>query len=207
MEVAGKSKAHVVIDSCMHETMVYFSDHHKLLRCNPFCSMVDYDATHDLYKWVFEVADPRENPIVAIFYVRQHEETISLSEGVGAEFAATRLKERQHFSGEGKRIRWEAVENHPVVDTSRPNTYVGRASSDIFLLYRHDKKTSVFFDTEVAVDFSISFPLNLMPEGILKFMSDTIMSQIMQQATDRMLCQVQSEICCPVDPGAPKGDG
>ncbi len=35
-----------------------------------------------------------------------------------------------------------------------------------------------------------------MPEGVLKFMTEAVMSQIMQQATESMLCQVQSDICC-----------
>jgi hypothetical protein len=54
----------------------------------------------------------------------------------------------------------------------------------------------VHFETDIALDFQLSFPLNLMPEGVLKFMSEAIMSQIMQQATESMLCQVQSDICC-----------
>jgi len=35
-----------------------------------------------------------------------------------------------------------------------------------------------------------------MPEGVLKFMTEAIMSKIMQQATESMLCQVQADLCC-----------
>ncbi len=196
MEVVGKSKAHVVLDSCLHESGLYFADHEKLLKCNPYCSNVKYIVDRDIFQWIFEVSDPRSNPIVAVFFVRQHEENFSLDDSYGQIFAAERIKNREHYNGKGKRIRWEAVHDHPPFEKPSTNTFVGRASSEICLLHQHDNKTSVYFDTDISLDFQISFPLNLMPEGILKFMSDAIMSQIMQQATESMLCQVQSDICC-----------
>jgi hypothetical protein len=195
MEVVGKSNVHIVLDSCLHESTIYFSDHEKLLKCNPYCRNVTYLMEHDIFQWVFQVDDPRKNPITAVFFVRQHEESITLDDGYGQKFLS-RVKSGTHFEGNGKRIRWEAVHDYPDFDTPGPHTFVGKASSEIFLFHQKDNRTSVFFDTDIALDFEISFPLNLMPEGILKYMSDAIMSQIMQQATESMLCQVQSDICC-----------
>jgi len=196
MEVVGKSKAHIVLDSCLHESVCYFSDHEKLLKCNPYCSNVTYIKERDIFQWIFEVSDPRSNPIIAVFFVRQHEEAFSLDDTFGQQFSASRLKNRAQYNGKAKRIRWEAVHDYPDFEKPSANTFVGKASSEICLLHQHDDKTSVYFDTDVALDFTLSFPLNLMPEGILKFMSDAIMSQIMQQATESMLCQVQADICC-----------
>nr|WP_317623598.1 hypothetical protein [Pelodictyon phaeoclathratiforme] len=148
-----------------------------------------------MFQWVFQVADPRNNPITAVFFVRQVEEAFSFEDSYGQQLAA-RVKDMAHLNGNGKRIRMEAVHDYPQFDAVAPHTFVGKASSEICLLHQHDGRTSVYFDTNIALDFDLSFPLNLMPEGILKFMSEAVMSQIMQQATESMLCQVQSDICC-----------
>jgi hypothetical protein len=195
MEVVGKSKAHVVLDSCLHESILYFSDHTKLMNCNPYCSNVKYLIELDMFQWVFQVADPRNNPITAVFFVRQVEEAFSFEDSYGQQLAA-RVKNMALLNGNGKRIRMEAVHDYPQFDADDPHTFVGKASSEICLLHQHDGRTSVYFDTNIALDFDLSFPLNLMPEGILRFMSEVVMSQIMQQATESMLCQVQSDICC-----------
>jgi len=195
MEVVGKSKAHVVLDSCFHESILYFSDHEKLLKCNPYCSNVKYLVDLGIFQWIFQVDDPRNNPITAVFFVRQLEEVFSFDDSYGQQLAS-RVKNRAHLNGDGRRIRWEAVHDHPKVELISPHTFVGHASSEICLLHQHDGRTSVYFDTDIALDFELSFPLNLMPEGILRFMSEAVMSQIMQQATESMLCQVQSDICC-----------
>lgn len=196
MEVVGKSKAHIVLDSCLHESGVYFANHEKLLKSNPYCSNVKYLIDLDIFQWIFQVADPRSNPITAVFFVRQHEESFSLDDSYGQTFAAARVKNRDHYNGKAKRIRWEAVHDYPAFEKTSPHTFIGKASSEICLLHQHDNKTSVYFDTDICLDFELSFPLNLMPEGILKFMTETIMSQIMQQATESMLCKVQADICC-----------
>ncbi|MBV5304640.1 MAG: hypothetical protein JZU70_10670 [Chlorobium sp.] len=196
MEVIGKSKAHIVLDSCFHESGIYFSDHEKLIKCNPYCSNVKYLVDLDIFQWIFEVADPRNNPITAVFFVRQHETDFLLDDSYGQAFAAARLKNREHYNGKGKRICWEAVLDYPEFEKKSQNTFIGKASSEICLLHQHDDKTSVYFDTDICLDFTLSFPLNLMPEGILKYMTEAIMSQIMQQATESMLCKVQSDICC-----------
>ena len=60
--------------------------------------------------------------------------------------------------------------------------------------YLDKQRTEVHFETDITLDFELSFPLNLMPEGILKYMTEAIMSKIMQQATESMLCQVQNDL-------------
>ena len=196
MEVVGKSKAHIVLDSHFHESGIYFADHEKLIMCNPYCSNVKYLKDLGIFQWIFQVADPRSNPIIAVFFVRQHEENFTLDDSYGKAFAEASVKNRAPYNGKGKRIRWEAVQDHPEFEKSSPHTFIGKASSEICLLHQHDDKTSVYFDTDICLDFEISFPLSLMPEGILKFMSEAIMSQIMQQATESMLCKVQADITC-----------
>lgn len=197
----------MVIDSCLHDSTTYFSDHEKLLKCNPYCRDVTYLMELDIFQWIFQVSDPRNNPITAVFFVRQHEEIISPYDSYGQKYVS-RLKSGTDLDGKGKRIRWEAVREYPKFDTTDTHTFIGNASSEICLLHQKDNRTAVFFETDIALDFDISFPLNLMPEGILKFMTETIMSQIMQKATESMLCKVQADICCcstePVVVGAKK---
>jgi hypothetical protein len=200
MEVVGKSNAHIVLDSCLHESSVYFANHEKLIKCNPYCTNVKYFMHLDIFQWVFQVADPRNHPITAVFFVRQQEESFllaDLDESVQKKFAA-KLKNGAHFNGKGKWIRWSPVLDFPDFESDSPHTFVGKASSEICLLHQKDDRTSVYFDTDISLDFDLTFPLNLMPEGILKFMTETIMSQIMQQATESMLCQVKSDICCSI---------
>ncbi len=184
MEVVGKSKAKVVVDSCLHESANYFSDHVRILRCNPYCTNVRFLKEHGLYQWVFQVNDPRDNPITAVFFVHQHEEPLSSMESVPVEEGVT-----------GHCIRWTNAPA-PDIDLEGEHTFVGQAEARICLFHHGDGKTEVHFETGITLDFSLTFPLNMMPEGILKFMTEAIMSRIMQQATESMLCQVQSDICC-----------
>ena len=209
MEVVGKSNAHIVLDSCLHESSIYFADHEKLIKCNPYCTNVKYFMELDIFQWVFQVADPRNNPITAVFFVRQQEEIFSLddpADDYGKNFVA-KLKNGSHFHAKAKRIRWSPVHEYPEFVSDSPNTFIGKASSEICLLHQKDDRTSVYFDTDIFLDFELSFPLNLMPEGILKFMTEAIMSQIMQKATESMLCQVKSDICCSAADMAVAGGG
>ena len=121
MQVVGKSKAHIVLDSCFHESGIYFADHEKLIMCNPYCSNVKYLKDLDIFQWIFQVADPRSNPIIAVFFVRQHEENFLLDDSYGKAFAEARVKNRAPYNGKGKRIRWEAVHDHPEFEKSSPH--------------------------------------------------------------------------------------
>lgn len=191
MEVVGKSKAKVILESCLHESTLYFGDHTKIIRCNPYCTNVLHLKDLGLYQWVFQVKDPRNNPITAIFFVEQVEELIDhhspalLPHDIGSYPAAG-----------AKCIRWVNAKEVPQIDIDNSHTFVGKANTRICLYHLDEGKTEVHFETDIALDFTLSFPLNMMPEGILKFMSEAIMSQIMQQATESMLCQVQADLCC-----------
>jgi hypothetical protein len=205
MEVVGKSKAKVVIESCLDESAVYFSDHVRILKCNPYCTNVVYLKDHGVYQWIFQVKDPRENPITAVFFVEQNEMHIdpSAHNPDGSYSTHTSVP-----SGtvSGRCIRWVNSPKVPDVPLNEKNTFVGQANTRICLYHLEDNRTEVHFETDITLDFELSFPLKLMPEGILKFMTEAIMSQIMQQATESMLCQVQSDICC-IAPELIIGDG
>ncbi len=195
MEVVGKSKAHVVLESCLHDSTDYFSDHHRILKCNPYCKHIEYHADLGLFQWTFEVDDPRNNPIVAIFFVRQHVEHLPPGSDLAMRCASINGKEDATDLG-GRMIRWKSPDAVPEITTGSENTFVGEADAEICLVHLPENKTSVHFETNITLDFKLSFPLTLMPEMVLKFMTETIMSQIMQQATESMLCKVQADICC-----------
>ncbi len=74
MEVIGKSKRTIILETCLRDSTVYFSDHERIIRCNPYCTHVVFIPESDMYKWVFQVNDPRDNPITAVFFVRQLED-------------------------------------------------------------------------------------------------------------------------------------
>jgi hypothetical protein len=195
MEVVGKSRAKVVVESCLHESVNYFSDHVRILKCNPYCTNVVFLENHGVYQWVFQVNDPRENPITAVFFVKQHEEHLG-STGTTPPGPLSGEEPLPEGTVKGKCIRWINASEVPDVKLEGQHTFVGQADTRICLYHLEDGRTEVHFETDITLDFTLSFPLNLMPEGILKFMTETIMSKIMQQATESMLCQVQSDICC-----------
>jgi len=184
----GKSKLKIVLESCLRDSTVYFSDHERIIRCNPYCTHVVFIPGSDIYKWVFQVNDPRNNPITAVFFVRQIEDDGNLDSPHTGEAPD---------GSTGRCIRWVSAE---VPDDSHipdeENAFVGRTDSKICLYHLAEGRTEVHFETDIVLDFTLSFPLNLMPEGILKFMTETVMSQVMQQATESMLSQVQGDICC-----------
>lgn len=195
MEVIGRSKAKAVIESHLSDSVVYFSDHVRILKCNPYCTGVTYLKEYGVYQWVFQVDDPRDNPITAVFYVTQNEETLDDSRTVpaGPVSAAESLPES---AVSARCIRWVNAPETPDVPLDSKNSFVGQANTRICLYHLDDQRTEVHFETDITLDFELSFPLNLMPEGILKFTTEAIMSKIMQQATESMLCQVQSDLCC-----------
>ncbi len=195
MEVVGRSQAKVIVESCLHDSVTYFSEHERILRCNPYCANVIHLKEHGVYQWVFQVNDPRDNPITAIFFVRQDEEQLGKS---GTTPAGPLAPEAPVPAGtvHGKCIRWSNAEAVPDIHLPGENPFVGKADTRICLYHLDDGRTEVHFETDITLDFTLTFPLNLMPEGILKFMTEAIMSKIMQQATESMLCQVQADICC-----------
>ncbi|NTW52094.1 MAG: DUF1997 domain-containing protein [Chlorobiaceae bacterium] len=195
MEVIGKSKAKAIVESHLNDSVLYFSDHVKILKHNPYCTSVSYLKDHGVYQWVFQVNDPRENPITAVFYVTQNEEHINSS---GNTPAGPLSPEEPVPEGtvSGKCIRWVNSPTVPDVPRDEKHTFVGKADTRICLYHLDDQRTEVHFETDIVLDFELTFPLNMMPENILKFMTEAIMSKIMQQATESMLCQVQSDICC-----------
>lgn len=195
MEVIGKSKAHVVLDSCLQESSEYFSDHLRILKCNPYCKNIEYLAERDIYQWTFMADDPRSNPIIALFFVKQNLEHLPPESELLAQYANAGNIEIDKSRG-GKLIRWSAAEDTPDLNITSKNTFIGTAGAEICLLHHTDNKTSVHYETSITVDFKVPFPLNMMPEMVLKFLTETIMSQIMQHATESMLCKVQSDICC-----------
>lgn len=195
MEVVGKSRAKVIVESCLHESVSYFSDHVRILKCNPYCTNVVYLQEHGVYQWIFQVNDPRDNPITAVFFVRQQEEFIGES-GITPPGPIAPEEPAPRGTVTGKCIRWDSAPSIPDIELPGQNPFVGHADTRICLYHLDDGRTEVHFETDITLDFTLTFPLNLMPEGILKFMTETIMSKIMQQATESMLCQVQSDICC-----------
>ena len=195
MEVIGKSKAHIILDSCLQDSSEYFSDHLRILKCNPYCKNIEYLAERDIYQWTFMADDPRNNPIVALFFVKQDLEFLPPESELLEQHASAGNISIDKSRG-GNLIRWSAADDIPDLNITSENTFIGTAGAEICLLHHEDQKTSVHYETSITLDFKVPFPLNMMPEVVLKFLTETVMSQIMKQATESMLCKVQSDICC-----------
>ena len=76
MEATGKSKGDWILHGEFQQTVAYLSDHKKMLGFNPFCHSVELTDTENVYKWLFRVTDPQNNPFDVIFYVEQTEEPL-----------------------------------------------------------------------------------------------------------------------------------
>ncbi|MBL6955299.1 MAG: DUF1997 domain-containing protein [Chlorobium phaeobacteroides] len=197
MKVVGKSKAVVTLEACLNDSATYFSDHEKILNCNPYCKNVSYIRELDIFQWTFEVDDPRNHPIVAIFFVRQTEELVK-GDSESLLKLSKKNKNGLDLNRPVTKIRWRNAETIPKVVVNNNYTFIGKTNSEIFLQHQENNLTTVHFETDISLDFTLSFPLNLMPENILKLMSEKMVSRILQQATESMLCKVQSDICCSV---------
>ena len=139
--------------------------------------------------------DPRNNPIVALFFVKQDLEFLPPESELLEQHASAGNIPIDKSRG-GNLIRWSAADDIPDLNITSENTFIGTAGAEICLLHHEDQKTSVHYETSITLDFKVPFPLNMMPEVVLKFLTETVMSQIMKQATESMLCKVQSDICC-----------
>lgn len=193
MEATGKSKGQWVFHGEFDRTVGYLSDQKRILGFNPFCHSVEPIGA-DAYRWLFRVTDPQNNPFDVVFNVRQEDELL-LEIPEESEAAAVHDLTDEMISQYtvGRKITWR---HHPVEESIEDPTnykFEGRASADMLLTPLAGERTKVDFDLKIDVKFILYPAFRIIPEQIIKAMTNAGMSLIMQSATNRMFQSISND--------------
>lgn len=186
MIIIGKAHGQVVLSSDLETVFEYFADHKKILGFNPLCKGVAETDLPDVYRWDFEIADPRAHPIQLIFYVKQSYQELDLPPSKRTDDLITHEEFMRH-------IFWSEI---PIeLEGMPPNdhTFVGLASGQMSLKKVDEQSTFVDVFMRVAVDFQVPVLLRVFPEPIIKIMAEVAMSAGMQTVSNKMLENISKD--------------
>ncbi|MFZ4526797.1 MAG: hypothetical protein ACOYOE_15045, partial [Chlorobium sp.] len=143
--------------------------------------------TENVYKWLFRVTDPQNNPFDVIFYVEQTEEPLlELPEHIEHNETTRLSEEIINLYTVGKTILWK---HHPVADQiDDPARYLfeGKAFANMKMRPVERQKTRVQLDLKVDVRFVLYPAFRIVPQPILHAMTNAAISIIMQASTNSM---------------------
>ena len=187
MEATGKSRGEWIFHGEFDRTVSYLSDQSKILGFNPFCHKVEKTAEENIYRWHFRVTDPQNNPFDVIFYVEQSEELlVELPEHLEGTDPEELTEEMIHLYTVGKKIRWHHHPPSQPVDDPKNYLFEGKAFADMDVRPMETDRTRVHFDLKIDVRFVLYPAFRIIPEQIIRAMTNAGMSMIMQTATNRM---------------------
>ncbi len=187
MIIIGKAHGQVELSSDLDTVFRYFADHKKILGFNPLCKAVVETEIPDVYRWDFEIADPRAHPIQLIFYVKQ-----SLQEQVEPQSAKPTDDIISHHEFM-RRIFWSEIPIEIEGEPPNDHTFVGLASGQMLLKKVSEQSTFVDVDMRVTVDFQVPILLRVFPEPIIKVMAEVAMSAGMQTVSNKMLENISKD--------------
>ncbi|MEI6639308.1 MAG: DUF1997 domain-containing protein [Chlorobium sp.] len=194
MEATGKSRGDWILHGEFNQTVAYLSDHKRMLGFNPFCHSVELTETENVYKWLFRVTDPQNNPFDVIFYVEQTEEPLlELPEHIEHTETAELSEELINRYTVGKTIHWQ---HHPVagqIDDPAKYLFEGKAFAKMHMRPMEAKKTRVQLDLRVDVHFTLYPAFRIVPEPILHAMTNAAISIIMQASTNTMFHSISRD--------------
>ena len=194
MEATGKSKGEWIFHAEFHETIDYLSDHARILAFNPFCHKVEKTAKTNVYKWHFRVTDPQNNPFDVIFYIEEIQELLvelpDEYDNIDPETIPDDIISKHTV---GRKITWA---HHPwdnTIDDPKNYIFEGRAFAEMYVKPHSNAQTMVDFDLRVDVKFTLYPAFRIIPETIIRSMTNAGMSFIMQSATDKMFKSISKD--------------
>ncbi|NTU67899.1 MAG: hypothetical protein HGB02_03350 [Chlorobiaceae bacterium] len=194
MEATGKSRGQWIFHGDFERTVRYLSDQKKILGFNPFCHSVEALGDENAYRWLFRVTDPQKNPFDVIFNVRQDDELLLEVPpdiaGIGIEKLTDEMISQYTV---GRKITWR---HHPVGESAEdPQNYKfeGKATADMLFTPLEEAKTMVDFDLKIDVKFILYPAFRIIPEQIIRSMTNAGMSFIMQTATNKMFQSISND--------------
>ncbi|MEI8033026.1 MAG: DUF1997 domain-containing protein [Chlorobiaceae bacterium] len=186
MDARGVSKCEWLFHEELERTAEYLSNHKKILGFNPFCHRVEDTNIENVYRWHFRVSDPQNNPLNVIFFVEQIDELlVELPEHIECTDPDLLTDEMIRQYTVGKRIRWKHFPVKEKIADPAKYLFEGKAFADLEM-HRVNRKTRVRFDLKIDVRFVLYPAFRIMPNRILRSMTNSAMSLIMQTATNRM---------------------
>lgn len=194
MDATGICRGEWVFNDEFNRTIDYLSDQKKILGFNPFCHSVELTNIENVYKWDFRVTDPQNNPFDVIFFVEQSEELmVELPEHIECTDPDDLSDELISRYTIGKKIRWA---HHPVTtQIVDPDKYrfEGKAFADMYMQPIDEENTRVHFDLKIEVHFILYPAFRIIPEKIIRSMTNAGMSIIMQTATNKMFHSITKD--------------
>lgn len=187
MVIIGKARGQVMLASDLDTVFHYFADHKKILGFNPLCKGVSETDLPDVYRWDFEITDPRSHPIQLIFYVKQ-----SIQEKAESQ-SATPSDDLITHGELIRRIFWSEIPIELEGEPPNDHTFVGLASGQMSLKKVDERATFVDVSMRVTVDFQVPILLRVFPEPIIKVMAEVAMSAGMQTVSNKMLENISKD--------------
>lgn len=193
MDATGKSRGEWIFPDGLDRTYAYLSDQQKILGVNPFCHKVEPTELENVYRWHFRVTDPQNNPFDVVFHVEQVDELlVELPEELHGTDPETLTEEQIREHTVGRKIIWQ---HHPSGDVEDPQNYLfeGKAFAEMVVEQLQPKQTKVNFDLKIDVRFILYPAFRIIPEKIIRAMTNAGMSMIMQTATNRMFQSITKD--------------
>lgn len=194
MDATGKSRGEWIFSDTFERTLGYLSDQKKIIGLNPFCHNVDLTEEEDVYRWHFRVTDPQQNPFDVVFYVKQTDEVMVALPLELQEIDPEELSDEQISRHTvGRKILWHHQAPEVPVDDPKNYLFEGKAFAEMLLEPLEEKQTKVHFDLRIDVRFVLYPAFRIIPEQIIRAMTNAGMSMIMQTATNKMFHSISKD--------------
>ena len=194
MDATGISRGEWVLDGDFRRAIVYLSDQKRIMRFNPFCHSVELTEVENVYKWHFRVTDPQNNPFDVLFFVEQIEELLlELPDDIEYSDPDELSDEVIKRYTVGKKIRWK---HHPLnnkIEDPANYLFEGKAFADMYMHPVDAFRTRVHFDLKIDVSFVLYPAFRIIPEKIIRAMTNAGMSMIMQTSTNKMFHSITKD--------------
>jgi hypothetical protein len=194
MDATGKCKGQWVFHGDFDRTVDYLSDHSRILGFNPFCHKVEPLGPDQAYRWHFRVTDPQNNPFDVIFNIQQETELLlELPEDVATMDLAELSDEMISEYTVGRKITWHHLPAGETIEMPEKYLFEGKATAEMLILPLQGQKTKVDFDLRVDVKFVLYPAFRIIPEQIIRAMTNAGMSLVMQTATNKMFQSISND--------------
>ncbi|UZJ39519.1 DUF1997 domain-containing protein [Prosthecochloris sp. SCSIO W1102] len=194
IKATGKSKGEWIFHGEFHETVDYLSNHKRILEFNPFCYEVEKTDIDNIYKWHFRVTDPQNNPFDVIFFIEEKQELMVILPDEYEDMDPDNIPENIiHESIVGKKIIWEHYPTDTAIDDPKNYIFEGKAFAEMYVHPHKKAQTKVDFDLKINVRFMLYPAFRIIPEKVIKNMTNAGMSFIMQTATNKMFQSISKD--------------
>jgi len=140
------------------------------------------------------VTDPQNNPFDVIFNIQQETELLlELPENAEMIDPSELTDEMISEYTVGKRISWHHLPAGETIEMPEKYLFEGKATAEMLILPLQGEKTKVDFDLQVDVRFVLYPAFRIIPEQIIRAMTNAGMSIVMQTATNKMFQSISND--------------